>query len=201
MFTFNEYLYFIVAYLIGSVPFGIIVARMAGIGDITKQGSGNIGATNVARVGGKKLGAICFLLDFLKCYIPTTIYIMYFGFNDGALITALLSVIGHILPVFNRFKGGKGVATGFGALMAINPYICLVSILLWAACFFTTRISSASALFSFAMMPFVFFVMGSTNHQMIFAIALSLIIYARHIDNIKRLLNGNEKGFKANGQQ
>lgn len=202
MFTFNEYLYFIVSYLIGSIPFGIIVARLYDIGDITKQGSGNIGATNVARVGGKKLGTITFLLDFLKCYIPTTIYIYIYGNNDGTLICAILAVIGHILPAFNKFKGGKGVATGYGAIMAISPVVCIISLLIWVICFFSTRISSASALLSFALMPFVFFFInrsGNTN-IFLFAIVLSSIIYIRHIENIKRLLNGGEKGFRSNGQ-
>ncbi len=198
MFSFNEYLYFIAAYLIGSVPFGIIVAKVAGVGDITKQGSGNIGATNVARVGGKKLGTATFILDFLKCYIPTTIYIDQFGYGDGALICAFLIVIGHILPVFNRFRGGKGVACGFGALLALNPYVCIISLLIWLACFLTTRISSASALLSFALMPFVLFMVNTSasTNLMLFALALSAVIYIRHIENIKRLLGGNEKGFK-----
>lgn len=198
MFSFNEYLYFIVAYLIGSIPFGIIVARIGGVGDITKHGSGNIGATNVARVGGKKLGAATFILDFLKCYIPTTIYIYQFGYNEGALICGLMGVIGHILPLFNRFKGGKGVASSYGALMAISPLVCVISLLVWLACFLSTRISSASALLSFALMPIIFFVFNKTGNTniMLFAIVLSTIIYVRHIENIKRLLNGSENGFK-----
>jgi glycerol-3-phosphate acyltransferase PlsY len=192
VFSFNEYLFFASSYLIGSIPFGLIVAKLAGIGDITTQGSGNIGATNVMRVGGKRLGVIVFLLDFLKSFIPTTAYMLYFGPNDGVLICAILAVIGHILPIFNKFKGGKGVATGFGAIMAINIIVGVFALLLWLVCYLVTRISSASALFAFALMPFAFLFSKNIN-IMIFAIALSLIIYARHIDNIKRLLNGQEK--------
>ncbi len=195
MYGFNEILFVTAAYLIGSIPFGIIVAKLAGIGDLTTQGSGNIGATNVTRVGGKKLGAATFILDFLKGFIPATIYIYYFSADDVALACALAAVIGHVLPVFNRFKGGKGVATGFGAIMAISPIVCLISLLLWLACFKIIRISSVAALFSFGFMPFMFLIVTDKTNVMAFAIALSMIIFVRHLDNIKRLLDGKEKGF------
>ncbi len=195
MFTFNEYLFFIASYLLGSIPFGIIVAKLYGVKDITQHGSGNIGATNVVRVSGKKAGALCFMLDFCKGLIPVLLYMHYFGINEGRFIVALLVVIGHILPVFNRFRGGKGVATGFGVLMAISPFLGFSAILLWVACFLTTRISSASALFSYSFMPFFLLPITDNVYAMIFAVILSLIIYIRHIDNIKRLLKGKEKPF------
>jgi len=200
VFSFNEYLYFITAYLIGSISFGIIVTRLAGIKDITKHGSGNIGATNVTRVAGKKLGTLCFLLDFAKCYVPTTIYMFYLGTGKGTLIFAGMVVVGHIFSIFNRFKGGKGVASSFGAIMAIDPVVALATIGLWLVCFAVTRISSVAALFSFSIMPFLFFAMGNsgfnTTELFAFSIILSIIIYLRHLENIKNLLSGTEKGFK-----
>ncbi len=196
MFSFNEYLFLAAAYLIGSIPFGVIVAKCAGIGDITKHGSGNVGATNLVRVGGRKLGALTFLLDFMKGFLPVTIYIVDNGIDVVALAGAILCVTGHILPVFNRFKGGKGVATGFGVVTAINPVVGVVMLGLWLILFMATRISSAAALFSFAMMPFVIFTVSKDPRLMVFGVVLSLIIYICHLENIKRLLNGTEKSFK-----
>lgn len=184
----------------GSIPFGIIVAKLTGLGDLTKQGSGNIGATNVVRVGGRKLGAVTFLLDFLKGCLPTILYINIFGTGPGEFICALLTVIGHIFSVFNKFKGGKGVATGFGVIMAADPTICIISLLLWLGCFLVTRISSASALFSFAMTPFIVFILSDDKNLIAFSILLSLIIYITHYENIKRLLNGREGEVKADGK-
>ena len=197
MFSFNEYLFLPLAYLIGSIPFGVFVAKLGGIKDITKQGSGNIGATNILRVGGKKLGALTFILDFLKGLVPITIYIYLYGLTIFTLYGAVLCVIGHIFPIFNKFKGGKGVATSLGVIMAINPQVCLIMLALWVLLFLITKISSASALFIFAMMPFVILVINSQNKEfMIFGIVLSIIIYLSHTANIKRLLNGTEKSFK-----
>jgi acyl phosphate:glycerol-3-phosphate acyltransferase len=196
VFSFNEYLFLCLVYLIGSVPFGIIVAKMGGIGDITKLGSGNMGATNITRIGGRKLGAITFGLDFLKGLIPLTIYIYQFGVTKIAFIGAVICVIGHIFPIFNRFKGGKGVATSLGVIMALNPELCLIMLAIWVIFFLLTKISSASALFSFALMPFIIFALKSDNDLMIFGITLSIIIYISHLENIKRLLNGSEKSFK-----
>lgn len=196
MFSFNEYLFFVLAYLIGSIPFGVIIARMYGLGDITKLGSGNIGATNLTRVGGKKLGSITFLLDFMKSALPTFAFKSLFPGNDGYLICALLAVIGHILPVFNNFKGGKGVASSFGALLAVSPLIFLLTAATWVATFLITRISSASAILAFSLMPVFTATITSNFRVMIFAIILSLIIFICHLSNIKRLLNGEEKKFK-----
>ncbi len=196
MFSFNEYLIFVIAYLIGSIPFGVLVAKAYGCSNLTSQGSGNIGATNVVRVCGKRAGVTAFILDFLKSAIPTTIYIYQFGMGEGALTCGLLAVFGHILPVFNRFRGGKGVATSFGALAAINPAIAIITTLIWVACYKITKISSASALLSFALMPFAFLFYNPDMNTMVFAITISLVIYIRHIENIKRLLNGQENGFK-----
>jgi len=196
VFTFNEYLFLAAAYLAGSIPFGVIVARIYGLGDITKHGSGNTGATNLARVGGKKCGATTFILDLLKGFLPLTIYINLHGVDNVALMGGIVCVIGHIFPIFNRFKGGKGVATSFGVMLAVNPLVCVIMLCLWLILFIVTKISSVSALLSFALMPFIFFTINSSNNIMLFGIVLSMIIYICHIENIKRLLNGTEKSFK-----
>jgi glycerol-3-phosphate acyltransferase PlsY len=147
-------------------------------------------------VGGKKPGAITFLLDLLKGFLPVYIYIYDQGMDNIALIAGVLCVIGHIFPLFNRFKGGKGVATSFGVMLAINPLVCIIMLCLWAISFILTRISSAAALLSFALMPFIFFTINSSENIMMFGIVLSMIIYICHFENIKRLLNGTEKSFK-----
>ncbi len=203
VFAFNEYLFLIIAYLLGSVAFGVIITKFLGLGDITKQGSGNIGATNVVRVAGKKVGGLVFALDLLKGFLPAFIYKMYFFEADSnstphyaIYLIAMASVLGHIFPIWRKFKGGKGVATGLGAILALKPVIFLLTIFIWLLTYKTTRISSLSALASFGIIPFLSFGIYQNNFYLLFfLISLSLIIYFKHISNIKRLLNGEEKPF------
>lgn len=197
MFSFNEYIIFILSYLLGSVPFGLIIVKLKGLGNISQQGSGNIGATNVVRVAGKKLGAITFLLDFLKGFIPVDIYQYFYPENYLVIsIIALLSVVGHIFTPWLKFKGGKGVATGIGVIFAINYLVGLLCIITWLACFKASKISSASALLSFGLMPFYFFFTGENYIIITFGAILSILVFAKHHSNIKKLLNGEESSFR-----
>lgn len=199
MFGFNEYLFLSIAYLLGSIPFGAVLVKMIGLGDIRSQGSGNIGATNVVRVAGKKIGAVVFLLDLIKGFLPAYMYINCFGGDDmNKYCIAATAVLGHIFPVWLKFKGGKGVATGFGAILSVNPVLFLVAVGLWLIAYFTTKISSVSALVSYGLLPFVAFFVYQGENLMIFLFLLTLLIYFRHYANIKRLLNGEEKPFKKN---
>ncbi|MDX1949037.1 MAG: glycerol-3-phosphate 1-O-acyltransferase PlsY [Rickettsiales bacterium] len=202
MLSYNEYLFLAIAYLLGSVAFGVIITRLLGLGDITKKGSGNIGATNVVRVAGKKIGGIVFLLDFLKGLLPAFIYKSFLLSSETSValyLIAFASVIGHILPIWHKFKGGKGVATGFGAILAIDYILFLIAILLWIITYKLSKISSASALVSYGLIPFIGFAMHQNNFFLIsFLMSLSAIIFYKHIPNIKRLLNGEEKPFRKN---
>jgi glycerol-3-phosphate acyltransferase PlsY len=195
----NEILILVVAYLIGSIPFGLVIARIAGIGDITKQGSGNIGATNVTRIGGKKLGAATLVLDGIKGIIAILIARFAAPENpDLQIYAAVIAVIGHIFPVFLKFKGGKGVATTLAVVLFLSPVVGLGTVAIWLAVFFTTRISSAAALVAIASMPILaFFLAKDSGILFLQAVTvLSVVVFAKHHQNIARLLNGSEGKFK-----
>ena len=172
----------VISYLLGSVPFAVIVARLGGIGDITKQGSGNPGATNMARVGGKKLGAITLLLDALKGFVAA----YFFG-----IWGAVAAIIGHCFPIFLKFKGGKGVATTLGAYLALSPLFGGFTILLWLLVFAMFRISSVAALAALNIVPFIaLYYFDQLTYALITAIGL--LVTWRHNSNIKKLLEGTE---------
>lgn len=198
MFSFNEYLFLALSYILGSIPFGLIIVKFYGLGNISKQGSGNIGATNVARVAGKKLGIMTFLLDFLKGVLPVLLYMKLFpDSNYGHFVSAGLAVLGHIFTPWLKFRGGKGVATGLGTVFAINYMVGILCIVTWLICFKITRISSVSALLCYGLMPIFFYFMENNNdYIMHFSIFLSIAVFIKHHANIKRLLNGEETSFK-----
>lgn len=146
-------LFAIFGYLLGSLPFGLVLARLAGHGDIRKIGSGNIGATNVLRTGNKKLALATLILDSGKGAAAVLIIQSFAGYHM-ALIAGLAAVIGHMFPVWLKFKGGKGVATALGMLLAAAPFAGLVSCAIWLATALITRISSLSALIAMLAAPF-----------------------------------------------
>lgn len=176
------------AYIIGSIPFAVIIAKLSGIGDITQQGSGNPGATNMMRVAGKKLGAINFLLDFAKGVFAVKLG-AEFGYGDLAFVAV---VVGHCFPLFLRFRGGKGVASTMGGLLALNPLTGALALGVWLAVFLAFRISSLSAIVSIAAT-----VIASAIYwydDFFFAVLIvGVLVIARHRGNIARLLSGAEK--------
>jgi acyl phosphate:glycerol-3-phosphate acyltransferase len=202
------------AYLIGSIPCGLLLGKAAGLGDIRTTGSGNIGATNMVRAGGKKLGVLTLLLDALKGIIVVSLTYHYLPHilsgAEGLHVKAdspsvlyffgLIAVIGHCFPLWLRFKGGKGVATTLGVIgavhIAISPatwWWLLPFAVLWIGTYKTTRYVSLASLVTFAFMPFF--------TALIYGIWLSpllltVLIFIRHKGNIQRLLNGTEHGFK-----
>lgn len=184
-------------YLLGSIPFGLLIARATGQGDIRDIGSGNIGATNVLRTGRKDIALITLLLDAGKAGIAALIFNHFFGAPIGFFAGAA-ALIGHCFPIWLKFKGGKGVATFFGGLLATAWPIGLIAGAIWLACAFLTRISSLSALAAAGSTPLIAFMMGYINVAMMAAV-MAVIIYIRHAENIGRILKGTESRIGKKG--
>lgn len=180
----------VLAYLLGSVPFGIVITRALGLGDLRKIGSGNIGATNVLRTGNKGAALATLLLDAGKGGIAVLIARAMVG-EDAAQLAALASFLGHLFPVWLGFKGGKGVATFLGTLLALAWPVGLAVCATWLVTALLTRISSLSALVAAASASLWLFVF---NHgQMLFlAVILTLLVYVRHWANLERIKAGTE---------
>lgn len=178
------------SYLLGSIPFGIVITRALGLGDLRKIGSGNIGATNVLRTGNKPAALATLLLDAGKGGIAVLIARALVG-PDAAQVAALFSFLGHLFPVWLGFKGGKGVATFLGTLLALAWPVGLAACATWAATAAISRISSLSALVAAALSPVWLVVFGSPQMS-ILAIALAALIYQRHGANIARIRAGTE---------
>ena len=183
-------------YLLGSIPFGLILTRMAGLGDVRKIGSGNIGATNVLRTGNKKLAAATLLLDALKGTAAAAIA-SYWSLDAG-LAAGFAAFLGHLFPVWLGFKGGKGVATYVGVLLGLVPVMVPVFAVVWIGLAWFTRISSLSALVATAITPVVVWFAGNPKVAILMAI-LTAISWLKHRANIARLLNGTESRIGQKG--
>jgi glycerol-3-phosphate acyltransferase PlsY len=185
-----------VGYLAGSIPFGVLFARARGV-DLQQAGSGNIGATNAARVLGKKIGAIVLLCDALKGFGPVfAVRLLWLDATWGPEVIAavgLLAILGHVLPVWLRFKGGKGVATGFGVFLAIAPLAALAAFVVYATVYAIWRISSIGSLTSATAFVIVVAALGLPRPFLGLAAAAWLVILVKHRDNIRRLLRREEK--------
>ncbi len=180
------------AYLIGSLSSAIILCKLAGLPDPRSQGSGNPGATNVLRFGGKKLAATVLLIDVIKGILPVVIARLLGLDMIWLATTAFAAFLGHLYPVFFSFKGGKGVATALGGFIALSPIMAGISLLTWLLVFVISRISSLSALTAAAMTPIysLWFIEDITARWIILIMAVMLLV--RHRSNIKRLLSGEE---------
>lgn len=187
---FMQFLLFIAfAYFLGSIPFGKIIGHIYSI-DIQKKGSGNIGFTNSLRILGWKKAFLVLIGDILKGFIPVKIALQFLTF-DQALIVALIAILGHIFPIWLKFKGGKGVATGLGVLLAINPLITIVALALFLIVFLTTKIISISSILSAYALPVIAYFM--LPKLIIFYLSLAIIVTWTHRENLARLLKGTEK--------
>lgn len=180
----------VLGYLFGSIPFGLLLTRAAGLGDIRKIGSGNIGATNVLRTGNKKVAAATLILDALKAVVPILIARHFWG-EDAARVAALGAFLGHCFPVWLNFKGGKGVAVMIGSLLALNWIIGIIFCAVWLLIAFTRKISSLAALTAAATAPIFAFVLGSERLAVVVA-GLAILLFFQHRENIARLLKGTE---------
>jgi glycerol-3-phosphate acyltransferase PlsY len=177
-------------YLLGSIPFGVIITRLGGAGDIRQVGSGNIGATNVLRTGRKDLAAATLLLDALKATAAVVVGALAFG-PTAALPAAAGAFIGHVYPVWLKFRGGKGVATFLGGLVGVAWPAAIAFAVAWLAVAWATRYSSAAALTATVVSPIVAFATGLPEVGAVFAL-LAAIVWIKHSANFRRLLDGTE---------
>lgn len=185
----------IAGYILGSIPFGMIMARVMGLGNLRDIGSGNIGATNVLRTGNKTAAALTLLFDAGKG-AAIVLIARAMAYEDAAQIAGLAAFIGHCFPAWLRFKGGKGVATYFGLMLALAPFIGLIAGAIWLMVAGLSRYSSLAALMAAGWTPVVASLMG---YGWLFALSavLAVLIYVRHKDNIGRLRAGTESKIRS----
>ena len=184
-----EYLIIVLgSYLLGSIPFGFILTKIFLKKDIRSIGSGNIGATNALRTGNKSLGYTTLLLDITKAILP----VLYVKFNypDYIFIASLCAFLGHVFPIWLRFKGGKGVATYVGILFSINIIFGLIFVVSWAVTFLISKFSSLSSLIASLIIPVYLIIFE--NYNSIFFIIMFVLIFYTHRENVKRLKNKEE---------
>ncbi|MBV9044842.1 MAG: glycerol-3-phosphate 1-O-acyltransferase PlsY [Alphaproteobacteria bacterium] len=179
-----------IGYLFGSVPFGLILSYVFGAGDVRKIGSGSIGATNVLRTGNYAAAALTLLLDALKGVAAVLIVRHYLG-DDAAQFAALGAFLGHLFPVWLRFKGGKGIAVSLGILLAIYWPVALIAFATWGVVLAAFRISSLSALVAAVATP-IYMILFHHEHEVVLAVLLAVLVFVAHRENISRLLNGTE---------
>jgi acyl phosphate:glycerol-3-phosphate acyltransferase len=181
------------SFLVGSIPFGIIVAKAKGV-DLRKVGSGNIGATNVLRSMGKWAAALTLLGDIMKGALAVALG-RYFGadvFHEG--LCGIAAIMGHNFSIFLKFRGGKGVATSLGVLLVYSPFVACVTIALWVIVSVFTKYSSLGALMSFGLVPLNIFLLDFEHKEKLFiGIMITLLILIRHRDNMSRLIKGTER--------
>ena len=193
MLNFELFLIILVSYLFGSIPFGLLLTKIFLKKDIREIGSGNIGATNVLRAGNKILGYSTLILDILKAVLPI-LYIKFF-MNDYLYISALSIFIGHVFPIWLKFKGGKGVASYLGILCCLDIFTALIFGVVWISIFILFKFSSLSSLLASLTIPFFEFFYNS-NSDYYFYFMMFILIFFTHRENIKRLRNNTESKSK-----
>ncbi len=189
-FAYGAALALVFGYLLGSIPFGVVLTRLSGEGDLRSIGSGNIGATNVLRTGRKGLAAATLVLDALKATLAVVVAALLFG-PTAELAAAAGAILGHLYPVWLKFRGGKGVATYFGGLIGAVWPAAIAFAAVWLAVAWATRYSSAAALAATAVSPLVALAVGFGDGAMVFAL-LAALVWFKHSANIGRLLKGAE---------
>ena len=180
----------VAAYLLGSIPFGLLITRFLGLGDLRQIGSGNIGATNVLRTGNRAAAAATLILDATKGAVAVLLARAVAG-EDAAQLAAMMAFLGHLFPVWLRFKGGKGVATFLGTLLALVWPVGLAVCATWAAVAALTRMSSLSALIAAALAP-VWLIVFHQGQIVLLVAALTVLVYWKHWPNLQRIKNGTE---------
>ncbi|MEJ2200575.1 MAG: glycerol-3-phosphate 1-O-acyltransferase PlsY [Desulfuromonadaceae bacterium] len=188
----------ILAYLIGSIPCGLVLTRFFGKEDIRQSGSGNIGATNVYRVAGRGLGIVTLICDTLKGVLPTlmALNIPSFSTNQVAIV-AVATFLGHLYPLYIGFKGGKGVATGLGIFLVLSPKAVLLALLLFLVIFAIWRYVSLGSISAAAVLPFLILWLERSASLFVATLFIAAMVIIRHRSNIERLRSGTENKFKA----
>lgn len=186
-------LYLLASYLVGGIPFGLVIGKAMGGVDVRSVGSGNIGATNVLRAAGRPAAVLTLIADFLKGLLPVLLAARLFPGDAVTTLSGAAAILGHNFPIYLGFKGGKGVATSFGVVMAVAPWTGLACLLAWVAAAAFWRYSSLSALVAFALYPLITFAARPDSKvQGLLSLFVFGMIYVRHRENIKRLLAGTE---------
>ena len=194
----NQILYIFIAYFIGSISFGILASKIFNIMDPRAMGSKNPGATNILRTGNKYAAVFTLLGDMLKATLVVGIALSL-NFSGNLLTAVILAVLlGHMYPIFYNFKGGKGVATALGILLAINWELALFTLLTWIIIFFISKYSSLSAIIAAIASPLIAYFLNQDQHIIIISVVLAILILFRHKRNIQNLINGTESSFKSN---
>ncbi len=181
------------AYLVGSIPSGLWISMACRGIDPRLAGSGNMGATNILRVVGKKEAILTLVADVIKGWLPVMAALLLEIEQRFVLLIGGSTILGHIFPVFLKLKGGKGVAVSLGVFLGIAPKIALISFIIWLAGVYGGKYSSAGALAAFGALPFVAFFLKPEIEFVVFSVMLSILVYLRHWENIRRLLHGEEK--------
>ena len=192
----------LLGYLVGAIPFGLVIGKMAGI-DVRKEGSCNIGATNVNRVLGKKLGVLTLLCDCSKGFLP--MWLAGFFLPESAsrefviVLTGVMAVVGHMFPVYLRLRGGKGVATGLGVFLFLSPLTIAISLAVFLASVMISGFVSVGSLVASALAPLWLYLLGASKLAVGSAVVIAVLIWVKHHENIQRLLHGQEKPWKKTG--
>ncbi|MER8628310.1 glycerol-3-phosphate 1-O-acyltransferase PlsY [Mesorhizobium opportunistum] len=194
--TYGPILALVFGYLLGSIPFGLLLTRAAGLGDVRKIGSGNIGATNVLRTGNKGLAAATLLLDALKG--TAAVQIAAHFAPETAVWAGFGAFLGHLFPAWLGFKGGKGVATYLGVLIGLAWQVALIFAVVWLVMAFLLRFSSLAALTAAVVVPIALYVLSTPQVALLFVV-MSIIVFIKHRENISRLLAGTEGKIGAKG--
>lgn len=181
----------LLAFLIGGIPFGVILSKSFFGVDPRKAGSGGIGFTNVMRVVGKKAAFLTLVFDTLKGTLPVVLARAQLPGTFWISVVAIMAVLGHTFSIYLGFKGGKGIATGFGVLLGISPLVAIITFFIWNGVYFTWKYSSLAGLVSFTLLPLSFFLTGQKQF-LPFSLIIMVMIYYKHVANIKRLVSGTE---------
>jgi acyl phosphate:glycerol-3-phosphate acyltransferase len=197
VFNYEAVIWIVAAYLIGSISFGIIVSKVYGLPDPRSVGSGNIGATNVARSGKKSAAILTLLGDAFKGWLPVWMALHSIDLMWVVSLVGLAVFFGHLFPVFHKFKGGKGVATALGVMLGVSGWLALGAMLVWAITFAVTRISSLSALVAAVAAPIIaWFLLSPYPDYVWMVLVMTVFLIWRHKTNIQKLLDGTESSFK-----
>jgi glycerol-3-phosphate acyltransferase PlsY len=187
----------VVGYLLGSIPFGLVLTRLGGAGDIRRIGSGNIGATNVLRTGRKGLALTTLAFDLAKGLLPTWLGFRWYG-PDVAVLAGLGAVLGHCFPLWLRFRGGKGVATAAGVMLGLTPLVVPAALLAFALVFAASRIVSAASLVAALAAPALAWWLGHAQAAELYVV-IAAIVWIKHAGNIRRLIRGEESRLTFGG--